>query len=1244
LSGSEDAALIIPVTVLLANDRDSDGDALAIVAVDGAVNGTVQLSGRNVIFTPALNHHGLASFSYTVADAHGATGMAGVELTISAVNDPPAGADATITTAEDTAFSLTAADFGFSDPNDSPADSLAAVTITSLPTDGVLLLNGVAVSAGQSIGAADIGAGALVFEPAPNAGGAAYARFTFQIQDSGGTANGGQDIDPSPNSVTIDVTPVNDPPVAGDDAFSTDEDVALSGSVLANDSDVEGPLAVSLAAGPVNGSLSLNVDGTFTYTPAADFNGADGFTYVVTDSDGAIASATVIIEVIPVNDLPNATDDMFSTDEDIALNGSVLGNDSDVEGPLAVSLAAGPANGSLALNFDGIFTYTPTADFNGTDAFSYIVTDSDGAIASATVTIDVIPVNDPPIVGNEIWAVSSASALSLDTSTLLANDADPEGSPLAVTGVGNASNGTVGLAGTTVTYTAGAPGPARFEYTVADSGGASSTGIVSVTNVQVTAGADTIDISGLGASHSLIDGGNGNDAITGGAGIDQLIGGAGSDTLAGGAGIDSLSGGAGNDTLDGGTGADALTGGTGNDTYVVDDVGDSLFEAPGAGTDLVRSPLTWTLGADVENLTLIGSGAIDGTGNALANVITGNGADNRLDGGSGNDTLNGGAGNDTLDGGPGNDRLLGGAGDDVYLVDSTSDLITENAGEGTDLVLSSVTRTLGSNVENLTLTGGASINGTGNALDNILVGNTGDNTLDGGVGADTMAGGAGNDNYVVDDAGDIVLEAAGEGTDLVQSAVTAALAANVENLTLTGSAAINGTGNDLANVVLGNSGANALDGGLGNDTLDGGAGNDTLDGGTGADVLTGGAGNDTYLVDDIGDTVLEAAGAGTDLIQSSLTWTLGADVENLTLLGSGAIDGTGNTLANVITGNGADNRLEGGAGNDTLNGGAGNDTLDGGAGNDSLFGGPGDDVFVVDSAADATTENANEGTDTLLSSVTRTLGNNFENLTLTGGASINGTGNALDNILVGNTGNNTLNGLAGADTMAGGAGNETYVVDNVGDIILEAVGEGTDLAQSSVNITLAANVENLTLTGSAAINGAGNDLDNVVLGNTGANTLDGGAGNDTLDGGSGNDIILGGFGDDVIDGASGGGNDTITGGPGADTINVTSGNDRIVHLSTGDVFDTIIGFDNNPSGGQDFVDLDTLFDSLGAAGGGRAGRVQFVDTGPDVQVNIDADAAAGNGFELTLLTFQGMANLTGLTVGTAATDDIQVGG
>ena len=558
-----------------------------------------------------------------------------------------------------------------------------------------------------------------------------------------------------------------------------------------------------------------------------------------------------------------------------------------------------------------------------------------------------------------------------------------------------------------------------------------------------------------------------------------------------------------NNILDGGAGADTMKGGAGNDIYIVDNTGDVVIENAGEGTDTVQSSVTYTLGSNIENLTLTGSSAINGTGNSLDNVLKGNAANNILIGGAGNDTLDGGAGADTM---------KGGVGDDIYIVDNTGDVVTENAGEGLDIVQSSVTYTLTANVENLTLTGSSTINATGNALNNVLIGNGANNTLDGGIGADTMKGGAGDDIYIVDNTGDVVTENAGEGVDTVQSSVTYTLSANVENLTLTGSGAIDGTGNDLNNVLIGNSS------------------NNTLDGGAGADTMKGGTGDDIYIVDNIGDVVTENAGEGTDTVQSSITYTLGGNLENLTLTGSSAINGTGNSLDNVLKGNAANNILIGGAGNDTL---------DGGAGADTLIGGAGDDIYIVDNTGDVVTENAGEGTDTVQSSITYTLGSNLENLTLTGSSSINATGNALNNVLIGNGANNTLDGGTGADTMRGGAGDDIYIVDNTGDVIVENAGEGTDTVQSSITYTLTANVENLTLTGYSAINGTGNELDNVLIGNDGNNILIGGAGNDTLDGGKGCDIAMfsGPSADYRIDKING--NWVVT------DVNLTNGNDGV---------------------------------------------------------------------------------------------------
>ena len=187
------------------------------------------------------------------------------------------------------------------------------------------------------------------------------------------------------------------------------------------------------------------------------------------------------------------------------------------------------------------------------------------------------------------------------------------------------------------------------------------------------------------------------------------------------------------------------------------------------------------------------------------------------------------------------------------------------------------------------------------------------------------------------------------------------------------------------------------------------------------------------------------------------------NVENLTLTGATAINGTGNTLANQLTGNSGDNVLDGGGGADTMTGGAGNDT------------------YVVDTRATSSPKPPAKAPTSCRARhhATRSAAN-VENLTLTGASAINGTGNTLANTLTGNAGNNMLDGGAGADTLSGGAGNDTYVVDNAGDVVTENASEGTDLVQSAVTYTLGANVENLTLTGTAAINGTGNTLDNIA--------------------------------------------------------------------------------------------------------------------------------------------------------------------
>ena len=420
-------------------------------------------------------------------------------------------------------------------------------------------------------------------------------------------------------------------------------------------------------------------------------------------------------------------------------------------------------------------------------------------------------------------------------------------------------------------------------------------------------------------------------------------------------------------------------------------------------------------------------------------VLTGTNAANTLTGTVGDDVISGLGGNDTLNGLGGVDQLFGGVGNDIL-----------NGGDDND----------------------------------ILNGEDGNDTLNGGLGADAMNGGAGNDTFVVDNTGDTVIEALNGGTDLVQTSLASyTLGANVENLTYTGSSAFTGTGNALAN------------------TLTGGAGNDVLNGGAGADRLVGGVGNDTYTVDDAGDVVVEATGAGTDLVRTTLaSYTLAANVENLTYTGVGNFTAIGNGLANIINGAAGNDTLGGDGGNDILNGNAGNDTLNGDAGNDQLFGGLGAD---------------------------------------------------------------RLNGGGGDDSLDGGDGNDTLLGDTGNDTLL---------------------------------GGAGDDS---LDGGNGVDLLQGGDGNDTLFGDVGNDTLLGGAGNDFLNGAAG--NDTVVGGAGNDTMIATDGND-VFQFAAGFGNDLIISFDAIAAGGQDRLDITGL--NITAAT--FAASVTIADVGADTLVSIGA--------------------------------------
>ena len=482
-----------------------------------------------------------------------------------------------------------------------------------------------------------------------------------------------------------------------------------------------------------------------------------------------------------------------------------------------------------------------------------------------------------------------------------------------------------------------------------------------------------------------------------------------------------------NDVLDGGSGGDYMYGGNGDDIYVVNSLSDHLFEWANAGIDTVQSSVNYELDANIENLTLTGTAAIVGYGNELDNIIQGNAGANIIDAGAGDDTIMAGDGKDTVLAGDGNDYVEGGSGDDLISGDAGNDELI--GGTGKDVM-------------------------TGGDGNDYVYGGDQDDTIYASAGRDHLYGDAGADTYNVSE-----LYLFGATVDLGHGKATQG-AGNIAYL-------------DGFENIVGSSNA---------DSLTGNAGNNVIDGGNGADKMYGGNGDDTYVVDDTGDKVTESADAtlgGVDEVTTYVNFTLGNYIENLTLLDTDNINGTGNSLDNLITGN------------------DGNNMLDGKAGSDTLIGGLGDDTYTVDVATDTIVELPGEGTDTVKAAFNYTLATDLENLVLTGTGDFSATGNAGNNTLTGNTGNNILDGGSGADTMSGGAGNDTYIVDNAGDIVNDFSNSGTDTILSSVTYSLVGRfVETLQLTGSSNINATGNSSANTLIGNTGNNSLTGGAGAD----------------------------------------------------------------------------------------------------------------------------------------------------
>jgi Ca2+-binding RTX toxin-like protein len=799
-----------------------------------------------------------------------------------------------------------------------------------------------------------------------------------------------------------------------------------------------------------------------------------------------------------------------------------------------------------------------------------------------------------------------------------------------------------------------------------------------------TSGGDSVD--GLAGADSL-NGAGGQDSLLGGGGNDTLLGGAGADTLLGGTENDLLNGGIDNDLLNGGVGSDTLLGGDGADTLIAGAANDrveggndtDLLVLAGARADFAVVTITGGLA-----ITALGGLAPEGGDTVLgverfaftdgergldtilvtplssgADTFLGTTGGDTVDGLAGADSINASAGDDSLVGGAGNDTLLGGAGRDTLLGGGDSDLL--NGGTENDLLDG------GGGADTLLAGDGADTLAGGLGNDRIDGGNDADLLLLAGSRADfgisTIAGG-----YVVTGLGGLASEGADTVLGVERFGFTdgeVAAAALFGAPTIVGSdAAESLAGTASAEVINALGGADSIAAGGGADTLLGGAGADTLDGGTGADSLVGGADSDVYLVDDAGDVVVEAAGAtggAADLVRSSVTHALAANVERLVLLGTGGLGGTGNALANLITGTTGGNALSGLDGNDTLRGLAGADTLDGGLGADSLDGGDGDDLMILGGGGD--TLDAGAGADTL--SLAADFGADGVLFDLRGGLAITSAGvtsQALgveviasfagaggDTLLAGGAadswsagdgtdsadgggGADTLRGDADADTLAGGAGADVLDGGAGADVaifsgrradygVTTLAGGGfalVDLRSGSPDgADSVFGVEGFRFSdGSVAATGLlvptgtpGNDsLAGTAGGDSidalaGADTLSGAAGDDTLLGGDGNDVVQGGEGDDQLLG--GGGDDEIAGGAGDDALLGGGGRDLAIYrdAAAGVVVDLALGEAQDGAGGIDALAgiegaVGSAFDDLlrGDAGDNLFGASAGADT------------------------------------------------
>ena len=754
-AATEDTPVTILASSLLANDTDIDGGALTIQSVQNAANGTAALDvNGDVLFTPDANFNGNATFDYTVGDGNGGTDTATVTVNVAAVNDDPVAANDIEAATEDTPVTILASSLL---ANDTDIDG-GALSIQSVQNavDGTATL--------------DVD-GDVLFTPDADFNGVATFDYTV------GDGNGGTDT----ATVTVNVAAVNDDPVAADDIAAATEDTPvtiLASSLLANDTDIDGgALSIQSVQNAVDGTATLDVDGDVLFAPDANFNGAATFEYTVGDGNGGTDTATVTVNVSAVNDDPVAADDIEAATEDTPvtiLASSLLANDTDIDGgALSIQSVQNAVDGTATLDVDGNVLFTPDANFNGAATFEYTVDDGNGGTDTATVTVNVAPVNDNPVAVADVAAATQDTAVTITAASLLLNDSDIDGDPLSLDSVQNAVNGTASLdGGGDVLFTpdAGFNGAASFDYTVADgNGGFASTSVA----VDVAAANVGVTLTG-GTGKDTLVGGEGDDAITGNGNQDVLVGNGGNDTFffaGSGNGFDIVTGGDGLDRIAGSSGDDVigLRVHSGIDTVETID--------GGTGTDVIAGSDAGNV-LDFSGTVLLNIDAIDGglgkdtiTGSAGADTIIGGANADILIGGQGNDVFvfsGTGNGHDMVSGGDGLDRIEGSSGDDVIGLKTHSGIDTVetiDGGMGTDVIVGSAAGNV-LDFSGTVLLNIDAIDG-GNGKDTIT-GSAGDDTIIGGDKNDQLSGGAGNDRFIFrdnDDNDTINNFVAGAGTD-----------------------------------------------------------------------------------------------------------------------------------------------------------------------------------------------------------------------------------------------------------------------------------------------------------------------------------------------------------------------------------------------------------------------------------------------------------------------------------------------